>query len=319
MVPAAYIELPLEKVRLSQRNPRIQRLLRTNPSPTSEDIQRFLLEQDGVSDLQKQIRDNQGLVDPILVNQDYEVIEGNCRTAIYLKLNNGRPHEPQWKTIPAYVLAKGVSERQILILQAIYHVHSNKIKWGAYEQQSHLQTMRSKLKMAPTEVARVLGLSPGFVNTLLDAHEAMTKHYVSKQKPGEDRKAWSHFLELYKNPKLATFRSSEGNVKLFAKLVKGGKIKGAQVRKLPPIVGNVKALQKLEKQGLEAAISEVGRGEPTKVYPLFRQMNKTARLLKALKPKDLEELKAQPAEQKVFRSLYDAVAAVAKAANIKLS
>ena len=319
-IPATYMEIPLDKVRLSPKNPRIQRLLRTTAKPTPDDIQRFLLEEDGVSDLQKQIRDNRGLVDPILVNKDYEVVEGNCRTAIYRKLKDGRPQEPQWNRIPAYVLADGFTDRQRLVLQAIYHVHSNKIKWGAYEQQSHLSAMRTALNMAPGDIARVLGLSPGLVNTLLDAHAAMTKHYVSKQKPGEDRKVWSHFLELHKNPKLAAFRAKEDNVKVFAKLLKEGKIKkGTDVRKLPAIVAEPKALQKLTNQGMEAAIREVGRGDPSKVYPLFKQLKKTTKLLRSVRRDDIEELKTQQAEQREFLALHEALKAVAKAANIKLA
>lgn len=320
MIPATYTEIPLDEVRLSPRNPRIQRLLRTTPKPTPEDIQRFLLAEDGVSDLQKQIRDNQGLVDPIIVSKDFEVIEGNCRTAIYKMLKDGRPQETQWNKIPAYVLADGLTERQLLILQAIYHVHSNKIKWGAYEQQSHLSAMRTTLNMTPADIARVLGLSPGLVNTLLDAHAAMTKHYVTKAKPGEDRKVWSHFLEFQKNKKLAGFRGNEENVKIFAKLVKDGKIKkGADVRRLPAIVADPKALQKLTKQGLDAAIREVGKGDPTKVYPLFKQLRKTTKLLSSVKREDIEELKSQQAEQKEFLALYKAIVAVAKAANIPLA
>lgn len=319
ILPGDHLAVPIEKLTLSPRNPRIRRFLRRNPSPTADEIQKFLLEEDGVADLQRQIRENGGLVEPIIVNHNYEVIEGNCRLAIYLKLRAGRPQDAQWKTIPAFVLADRVTNRQVLILQAIYHVHSNKIRWGAYEQQAHLQSMRKDENMESAEIARVLGLSQKTVNTLLDAYEAMTKHYVDNTKPGEDRRVWSHFHELYKAPKLAAFRASEKNVKTFARLVKCGVIKGSDVRKLPAIVGDAKALHKLERQGLEAAIRQVGQGDPSKVFPLFKQMRKTTRLLQELKPKDIEELKVQPAEQKEIDALYQVITKVAKAANIKLS
>src|SRR5207249_3913568 len=131
----------------------------------------------------------------------------------------GRPSEPQWRMMPCRILTK-VTPRQVRILQAIYHVHSNKIKWGAYEQQAHLQEMRQKDGMEPAEIARVLGLSTQQVTTLLDAYDAMTRHYVETAKTGEDRKVWSHFHELYKKPQLAGFRSNEKNLKTFAKLVR---------------------------------------------------------------------------------------------------
>jgi hypothetical protein len=319
VIPAEYLEIPLEKVTLSAANPRIHRLLRRNPAPTPEDIQKFLLDEDGVADLQRQIRDNRGLVDPIIVDHNYQVIEGNCRTAIYMKLRVGQTNDPTWTKIPAFVLSQDITERQVLILQAIYHVHSNKIKWGAYEQQEHLQQMRKKLKMEPAEIARVLGLSVKSVNTLLETYESVTKYYMAKAKPGEERKLWSHFHEFHKNPKLAAFRKSEENVKTFAKLVGDGTIKkGADVRKLPAIVANPKALQKLVKQGFAAAVGEVGKGDPSKVYPVFKRMRSMTKLLHALKSKDIEELKTQPAEQNEIRALYQALVDVAKAANVKL-
>jgi hypothetical protein len=315
---AEYAELPLEKVQLSPKNPRLYQLLRRNPSATPEDIQKFLLEQDGVPELQRQIRENKGLVDPIIVDSNYNVIEGNCRTAIYLKLREGRVSEPQWRTIPAYVLTEA-TKRQTMILQAIYHVHTNKIRWGAYEQQNHLHAMRTKLKMEPPEIARVLGLSEGEVQNLLDAYAAMTKHYLAKAKPGEERKVWSHFLEFQKSPKLASFRSKEENVALFARLVKDKRIqKGADVRKLHKIVSNPKALQTLAKDGLEAAVREVGKADPSKIFPLFRQVRRTAKLLKGLTSTDLDEIRKNAAKQKEIRALYDAVLGVAKATSIQL-
>jgi DNA-binding MarR family transcriptional regulator len=317
VLPEEFTEVPLDQLQLSPRNPRIRRLLRTNPTPTPEDIYKFLLEEDGVADLQRQIRENRGVVDPILIDPNYQVVEGNCRLAIYIKLRAARPDEPQWRTMPCRMLTK-VTPKQVRILQAIYHVHSNKIKWGAYEQQGHLQEMRNKDGMEPAEIARVLGLSTKVVNTLLDAYEAMTKHYVETTKPGEDKRVWSHFHELFKKPQLATFRSNEKNLKTFAKLVKAKKIKGADVRKLPAIVTNPKALQELEKDGIRAAEAVVAKADPSKVYPLFKQIRKTTKLLNGLRSKAIEDLKTQPAEQMELRALHQALVGVAKAANIKL-
>ena len=318
VLPERFIEVPLEKLKLSPTNPRIRKLLRTNPTPAPDAIMKFLLDEDGVADLQRQIRENRGVVDPILIDSDFEVIEGNCRVAIYKKLRVGRSSEPQWRTMPCRMLTT-VTPRQVRILQAIYHVHSNKIKWGAYEQQAHLQEMRQKDGMEPAEIARVLGLSTNQVTTLLDAYDAMTKHYVETTKPGADKKVWSHFYELYKKPQLAGFRNDEKNLKTFAKLVKAGKIKGADVRKLAAIVTNPKALQEFEQRGVDAAEAVVAKADPSKVIPLFKQIRKTTKLLKSLRAPAVQNLKAQPAEQKELRALYHAVVEVAKAATVSLA
>src|SRR5262245_4393734 len=93
VLPGEYKTILLDELHLSPRNPRIRRLLRKNPQPTDKEIQQFLLSQDGVDDLQRQIRENGGLVEPIIVDQNGEVIEGNCRLAIYRALKDGRKGE----------------------------------------------------------------------------------------------------------------------------------------------------------------------------------------------------------------------------------
>jgi ParB-like nuclease domain len=315
-IPTDYEEAPLKKIRLNPNNPRLYRLKRQNANPTPEQIQKFLLDEDGVNDLKKQIRDNGGLADPIIVDQDYLVIEGNCRAAIYKSLNTAQPNRESWKKIPARILPPKTTERQIAILQAIFHVHANKIRWGAYEQQHHLHYMQSDLKMDSPTIARVLGLSDAQVRTLLDAYQAMTKHYV-KHNPTEDRKVWSHFYEFYKNKDLADYRKDENNVALFAQLVRHKKIeKGADVRKLPVIVKNSKALQKLQNTGVKAAVEEIGKANPSAVFPVFRQVRRTTQLLEDLKSEDLERIGAQPAEQKELQKLYQALIKISKATGL---
>ena len=313
-----FVEVPLDKLKLSPTNPRIRKLLRKSPTPTPDEILKFLLDEDGVSDLQRQIRENGGVVDPILIDPNYEIIEGNCRVAIYKKFRVGRPNEPQWRTMQCRMLTK-VTRKQIRIIRAIYHIHSSKIKWGAYEQQAELQDMRDMEGMEPAEIARVLGMSPKQVTTLLDAYDAMTKHYVETTKPDEHRKVWSHFHELYKKPKLESFRSNEKNLKTFAKLVKSGKIKGADVRKLPVIIANPKAFQALEQDGIAAAEAVVAKADPSKVMPLFKQIRRTTKLLNNVRSPAIQNLKAQPAQQKELKALYKAVVEVAKAAGVSLA
>ncbi len=59
--------LPIDEIKLDPENPRIKRGLK--PPVTQDTIRKFLLEQPGVPDLQKQIRDNGGLIEQIFVNQ----------------------------------------------------------------------------------------------------------------------------------------------------------------------------------------------------------------------------------------------------------
>jgi hypothetical protein len=309
--------LSIDEIKLDPENPRIKRALK--PPVTQDSIRKFLLEQPGVPDLQKQIRDNQGLIERILVNQEYLVVEGNCRAAIYRRLRDAPQSDARWQKIPTLVLPPGITDEQIAVVRAIFHVQPNKIRWGAYEQQEHLYDMATKLKMDIPRIARLLGLPEQKVQRLIEAYEAMTTYYVPSTDSSDGRRVWSYFNELYKNPGLKDFRASPKNVKLFSRLVKDKKIpRGADVRQLPNIVNDSKAFQKLQATGFKPALTLAGRTQPSQVYALFRQIRKTRLALENIKQAQLEDIQGQAGQQKELRELYRALTKVAELAKIAL-
>ena len=316
-IPIQSALVPIDEIQLDPNNPRIKRGL--NPPITQDSIRKFLLEQPGVSDLQKQIRDNQGLMERILVNQEYLVVEGNCRAAIYRRLRDAPQSHPRWQNIPTLVLPPGITDEQIAVVRAVFHVQPNKIRWGAYEQQEHLYDMATQLKMDIPRIARLLGVAEKKVERLIEAYEAMTTYYVPSTGSSDGRRVWSYFNELYKNPGLKDFRARGKNLKLFSQLVKDKKIpRGADVRQLPNIVSDSKAFQKLQATGFKPALKQAGRTRPSEVYALFRQIRKTRVALEKIKQAELEDIQGQPGQQEELRQLHRALMNVATLAKIGL-
>ena len=102
-----------------------------------------------------------------------------------------------------------------------------------------------------------------------------------------------------KNPGLKDFRASPKNLKLFSQLVKEKKIpRGADVRQLPNIVNDKKAFQKLQATGFKPALRQAGRTQPSQVYALFRQIQKTRLALEKIKQAELEDIQRQAASKK---------------------
>jgi len=311
-------DLPTAEVKLDPENPRIKRALK---SPfTQGSIRQFLLEQPGVSDLQKQIRDNGGLLERIFVNQEYLIVEGNCRAAIYKRLQEAPRTDGRWEKIPSFILPPGITEEQIAVIRAIFHVQPNKIRWGAYEQQDHLYGMATALKMDIGRIARLLGMPEQRVQRLIEAYQAMTKYYIQTAGESDGRRVWSYYTELFKNPGLADFRAKPANLKLFTTLIKEKKIpRGEDVRQLSNILNDNKAFKKLQSSGFKPALKQAGRTQPSKVYALFRQVRKTVEALEAIKQAELEEIQLQTNQQDELRGLYRVLMRVAKLAEVELT
>jgi hypothetical protein len=227
------------------------------------------------------------------------------------------PKDARWAKIPAAILPKDTTERQIAVLQGMYHVNG-KIQWRAYLQAAHLHDMRVRLSMKPAAIAKSLSLQERVVDRLLKAYDAMTMH-IPQVKHGKGLQAFSYFEELFKIKKLEKFRSNAANVKMFGKLVKEKKIPlGQNVRDLPDILDHPKAFKEIVANGYKAAMATLGAVDPSKVYPIYKQIRETREMLEGLQAQDLIALQKQPSQQDEVRGLYRALKKVAVATQIDL-
>lgn len=300
-----YRELPPAEVRLDARNPRINYQQRKEHA-SADELRDFVLTLHGVSDLVIAIRENGGLIEPIIVDHRYRVIEGNCRAAVLHKLHAAKPTDPRWRKIPAHILPATTTPRQIAVLQGMYHVNG-KIPWRAYLQAAHLHDMQTRLRMSMSAIAKSLGLQERVVDRLLSAYAAMSEH-MPQVKRGKGMEAFAYFEEFYKNGKLKEYRCNPRNVATFAKLVETKRLPhGRHVRDLPAIIVNPCAFKKLASEGHKAAMDELGTAQPSMVYPLFKQVKHTRDLLNNLQQHELLELREHSARQHELRELFHAL------------
>ena len=89
-----------------------------------------------VKQLKKDIKTNGGLRERIIVKEvgpgEYVVVEGNVRYTLYGALHQEDPDDPCWQTIPARILPKDITDKEIAILLSDFHV-AGKIEWHAHE------------------------------------------------------------------------------------------------------------------------------------------------------------------------------------------
>jgi hypothetical protein len=323
-IPLTLEQVPLEEVRLDADNPRLRHRVQSRfngKKPTQEQLRSILVDLPAVGEMQANIRENGGLLVPIYIKDDGLVVEGNCRTAIFLTLSNTEKYkqDPTWKTIPAWRFPKAVDENDIAVFQAKHHITSGKNPWESYEKANHIFYMHNTLKMSVKEIAKELPLQERIAVRLLDAYTAMTRDLLgggSKAKAG-DVKAWSHYEELFKNKKLARFRDTPANLKKFASCIKSGRIGRAEhVRSLPDIVATPGAFETLQKKGFDEANRLTAKSDPTGGLPVFKVLAQARDALGKFEVREAGRIKKE--QHKIVRELHRQLCEFAKQAGIKL-
>jgi hypothetical protein len=312
--------MSLKDVKLDATNPRIRHAVKRvsqNGQISQDELLKLILDQPGVSELFKSIRDNGGILEPIYIRPDGRIIEGNCRAASYFKLNAIKKDDARWQTIPA-VFVPSISDRQVAILQGQYHV-AGKNKWFAYEKAGHLHYMHTNLKMDEKAIGQALGMRESDVIRDLKAYQVMTQKLLPKMPSGNGLEKWSFVQELFKRKGLEEYRSKPENVDEFVSLVVDKKLKqGADVRRLEKILRHPSAVKTLKKQGVNDAMSVVGKADPTADSRTFQKLKEVTELLKHLQKKDMERLREEK-PRKLLQELFAAIKEAAKATGVKLS
>ncbi len=340
--------LPIGKVSLDPDNPRLRRIVQEkfgDRSPSQDELRKLILNMPGVSDLQKSIRDNGGLLEEIYVTASGLVVEGNCRTAVFMHLHAGR-HRATFSKIPVLRFPKSATREQIAIFQGIHHISSVKTQWGKYERSQHLHHMHRVLGMDTRRIARDLSMTEPNVKRELEKFRQMTMTLPkSKPKPKpklkpknsptrskkpketstktsaenagagttEQRVTYSYWDVLLTRKELKDFASTEKNKTWFRKLVKSGKFnKAADVYQLPAILKNRSATKALETSGFDAAMKIVASKDPTASSPLLGRVEKLTKELGKVQRSGAQAIKNDKASKQLLLNLTKAIQQVLK-------
>jgi hypothetical protein len=241
-IPTQIRPLPVPQLRYYAENPRIFSILKElGKGVTQEEIERKLWEQDHTKDLFRDIRQNGGLLEEIIVRSD-EVLEGNSRLCAYRHLLKDATTKgdsaaiAKWSFIRAKIIPADTTERAVFAILGTLHIRG-KAEWKPYEQASYLFRQATTFRMPPADLAAQIGQKEADVKNMIEAYKLMDKHKVT------DPSRFSYFLEFAKSKKLEDARIKEylpANVVLedkFSEWVKEDKLPRAEaVRDLPIIL-----------------------------------------------------------------------------------
>lgn len=317
--------VPIESIRVNPDNPRIRFQLKQRSggkiSVAVDDVMNMVREQPGYDALHKAIRKAGGIYEPIIIQHDGLVVEGNTRATIYKTLHAGSKDDPRWKSVLVARLPKDVPQHAVASLMASYHI-AGKTVWRPYAQADQIYELRYTHDRTIGQIADDTRMAEREVEQYLEAYTYLVEEVLPEVKDGKGsdvlESKFSHALEFVKRKNLALLRKDPVVRKKLAKLIVEDKIKGAEVRELDKILKNRKASTALNKSGFKAAKAVLKEEDPVAASRTIKEMKAMTELLGRLGQEDLNLLRMSPKAQKILIALAVSVRDVASICRVKL-
>jgi hypothetical protein len=324
-------EIPIEELRLDPTNPRVQFKLEAMniPNPTQEQLRELLWADDDVKRLMRSIKGNGGLIEAIIVSgKDGTVLEGNCRLTCFFKLRDDPEAKDSslWKKIRARILPPDVTREMVDVLLGELHV-AGKNKWSPFEQAAHLYRMNKQKGFSEQALAEMYRESKTYISAKIRAYRLMAETFVETAKerkqelkdlPGK----WSWFDEFFKKVRPSgPGRENPDRIydgpqleEKFSQWVLDGKLpKAEDVRKLPDILTDKKAVNLLETAHVNKAFDYIAARKPAVGSKLWRQIEATTALLLAMPLEEIDAIREDDvAKGNAFEALVKAVEKIKK-------
>ena len=257
---ADYIELPIDSIELDIHNPRIARGLAYYKTIDSE-VMALLLGSisEACAGLKESIRENKGIVHPIIVNMyaedRYVVIEGNTRLQIYKDfVANGEPGD--WTKIKAIVY-NSMDKNKIHSIRLQAHLIGPR-EWDPYSKAMYLNYLANVEHMPMTTLISFCGGSSkaSEVRNMIAAYNDMESFYrpLCDDDTQFDIKKFHGFVEL-QNGNIEEALKIHGYTKSdFSQWMIDDKFSTLQdVRRLPDILKSKKASEAFLKENSKEA------------------------------------------------------------------
>jgi hypothetical protein len=318
-----HTEVPLDRVELDPKNPRLQYILSTVNGKTVDEI---VLQLPQVRSLLKDIANTGGLRErvylQIVEKGKYIVREGNCRTVCYRALRQEDSKSPAWKKIPAKVLPPDISEREVAILLSDWHV-AGKIRWNAHEKAGQVHKMANELGMTLEEIASNMRSSKSTVQRANVAYSLMFEVFMrvddgAYRTKGEQK--FSYFDEFFKRKELRDAYAADSDFgETFCRWVGEGRIgPPVNVRKLAKIVSLPRALKKFESgASIEEAFKLVADSEPEVDSDFFKLLSKVrTACTSAASLQDVLRVREDKIARKRLRDTYKSLVKFMELANL---
>jgi len=301
---APVTEVPIDRLKLDTQNIRFKHL---SSKLAVDEIERMIRQEPDTSELCDQILSAGVIYEPLVINLDYVVIEGNRRLAclriLKEELENGRllglPIH-KFNFVKCRMLPKGVDEKDIDLYLATIHVKGKK-PWKLFNRAKHIYRLNRFHGMSYDALAGYLGMGKVTIQRSIIIYNLILDY--SRRFP--DDKEWFHkftyFEELFKRKDLKEFRDDKNFVQEFAKWIHDEKFRDHRdVRQLRKILIDEDAFAAFKKDGFSAALVVLENKDPSLSNQEFKKIKDTIDVLKSIPRSELGSIKSNAAKVRLI-------------------
>ncbi|NPE28630.1 hypothetical protein HNV12_11805 [Methanococcoides sp. SA1] len=237
------------KLKYYPENPRVHHIISgLGKNPTQEDIEETMWERDATKDLFQDIKQN-GLQDPILISDEYYVMEGNTRLCAFrnlfkqAKIRGDEEEIEKWRYIQCEMYPPGLDPLGMHYMLGRWHI-KQKTEWDAFEKAGYIKRLMNDFDKTLEDISDELSMKKAEIKRMLWVEDVMVEEDVT------NIKQYSHFEQCHQNPTLRdVFENEPVKRKKITGLIKSGNVGQAQnIRKLPKIMKSLEdGLEMLEK------------------------------------------------------------------------
>jgi len=239
---AKFVQIPLSKLKIDPRNVRLRHL---GEIANEEELQEALWKEPQVDEWYRLIREEGGITEPLAIDSDCIVREGNERLICLRRLSRethdgvipGFPKD-QFDMVPCQKIPPTLPEREIAIWLARTHV-KGKHPWKALNKALAIYELSTVHRFSYEEIRKRLGISKKTVQADISAYDATLQYHEEYPDDNSWYYKYSYYHEIFRNEQLRNWIKQDKNSNLFADWVHSGKIpRGESVRKLRELIDN---------------------------------------------------------------------------------
>lgn len=312
--------IPLEKLTIDVNNPRIAHWLEMYKEDelTPEAIHMALGAGDSSTpsdskttflSLKESIRSNEGIIFPIIVNKiddnNYVVIEGNTRLAIYKNFNEKEP-KSIWTEMPA-IVHDNLPSDEIDAIRLQAHLVGPR-EWRPYAKAKYLNKLRNENHLTMRQIVDFCGGREAEVIRYIEAFNDMEQFYRPLcQDSNFDPTRFSAFIELQRNNVITALIENKFSKRDFAVWVKDRKFKRLEtIRQLPNVLNDPKAKQIFLTKDINEAIKSLDTPTSTvdlknaNIYELAKALSYKISIMPHLEFLELQKIREHQSMSQSF-------------------
>jgi len=308
LIPEAdLVDVSIDKLVLDSSNVRFKHL---SGRPSVKKIEEIIRNESDTRDLCEQIITAGVVYEPLVIDHDYVVLEGNRRLVAIRILKNeiedGKIDDfPMGKfdTVKCRKLPKDVTPQTTDLYLASIHVRGKK-PWKLFNRAKHIYRLNRAHGMSYDLLASHLGMGKVTIQRSILIYKLVLDY--SRRFP--DDSEWFHkytyYEELFKRKDLTEFRNDQSNLDNFSKWIHDEKFHDHRdVRKLYKVLNDKHAFNEFKQHNFASALKILESEDPTLSNRNFKKILDSLDVLKSFSREELSDTKQNPAKMRLLYQL----------------